>query len=162
MPGFKAFISYSHADEWLKDELIAHFSALKRNGLIDLWHDRKIPAGGLLNGEIDENLKSSDLFLLLISPNFLQSDYCFQTEYDAAVKRRMAGEAEIIPIIIRSCDWDVGGLKKFNALPRDGLPVTEGAGSRADVQQRDKAWLQVIEGIKGVIEILKKKRSPLR
>jgi hypothetical protein len=157
MPGLKVFISYSHADEWLKDELIAHFSALNRNGLVDLWHDRKIPAGGLLNDEIDETLKSSDLFLFLISPNFLQSDYCFHTEYLAAVKRRMTGDAEIIPIIVRACDWDVGGLRRFNALPRDGIPVTEGAVSRADIQQRDKPWLQVIEGIKGVIEMLKKK-----
>jgi hypothetical protein len=161
MSAFKVFLSYSHADEWLKDELVAHFSALKRNGL-DVWHDRCIPAGGLLHDEIDENLHSSNLFVFLISPHFLQSDYCFHKEYGAAVTRRALGEAEIIPVIVRACDWDVGELKTFNALPRDGIPVTDGAVSRADVQQRDKPWLQVIEGIKGVIQMLKKKPSPLK
>ncbi|MCA1512668.1 toll/interleukin-1 receptor domain-containing protein [Bradyrhizobium sp. NBAIM01] len=160
MTALKIFLSYSHADEWLKDELITHFSALKRGGHVDVWHDRRIPAGGLLDDEIDENLHSADLFVFLISPHFIQSDYCFQKEYQAAVNRRAAGDAEIIPVIVRACDWDVGGLRKFNALPRDGIPVTEGAVSRADVQQRDRAWLQVIDGIKAVIRELKKKLEP--
>jgi hypothetical protein len=91
--------AYSHADEWLKDELVAHFAALKRNGLVDVWHESRIPAGGILHDEIDANLQSSHLFLFLISTDFIDSDYCFHKEYQEAVKRRQAGEAEIVPII---------------------------------------------------------------
>lgn len=153
----RVFISYSHADEWLKDELIKHFSALKRGGFIDVWHDRMIPPGGLLHDEIDARINDSQIFLFMISNDFIGSDYCFEKEYLEAVKRRDAGEAEIIPIIVRDCDWDVGNLKKFNALPPDATPVTRGAGSRTDAQQRDAAWLEVIKGIKTVITALKKK-----
>ncbi|MCJ2069241.1 toll/interleukin-1 receptor domain-containing protein [Methylobacterium sp. J-030] len=156
----RVFISYSHADEWLKNELIKHFSALKRGGFIDVWHDRMIPPGGLLENEIDSRLHESQIFLFLISNDFITSDYCFEKEYLEAVKIRDAGEAEIIPIIVRDCDWDVGNLRKYNALPPDGTPVTRGASSRTDAQQRDAAWLEVIKGIKVVVSALKKKLQP--
>jgi hypothetical protein len=159
MDSCKVFVSYSHADEWLKDELLTHLSALKRNGMVDVWHDRCIPPGGMLHDEISDHISSSDIFLFLVSPNFIASDYCIKKEYEAALHRRALGEAEIVPIIVRSCDWDVGGLRAFSALPPDAVPVTKGAGSRADVQERDSAWLKVIEGIKFVIAGLKKKRE---
>lgn len=156
----KIFISYSHADEWLKDELVSHFGALRRNGLVDVWHDRRIPAGGLLDDQIDANLKTADLCLFLISADFINSDYCIHKEYEEAVKRRNSGNTEIIPVIIRACDWDVAGLKKFNALPRDAIPVTQGADSKPDKHQRDPKWLEVINGIKTVLEEIKKKIEP--
>src|SRR5215213_8687501 len=109
-------------------------------------------ARGLLNEEIDANLGDSDLCLFLISADFINSEYCFHKEYQEAVKRRAAGETEIVPIIIRACDWDVGGLRRFNALPRDGVPVTQDAHSKADKHQRDSAWLKIIDGIKTVLE----------
>lgn len=76
MPEVCAFISYSHADEWLKDELITHLAALRRNGELNLWHDRMIPAGGILDDEIDGRLNDCQLFLMLVSSSFLNSDYC--------------------------------------------------------------------------------------
>jgi hypothetical protein len=161
MTACKIFMSYSHADEWLKDELVAHFAALKRNGLVDVWHDRRIPAGRILHDEIDANLQSSHLFLFLISTDFIDSDYCFHKEYQEAVKRRQAGEAEIVPIIIRPCDWDVGGLRRFNALPKDGVPVTSGADAKSEKQTRDPKWLEVIYGLKAVLENVKKRPIPL-
>nr|WP_137830559.1 toll/interleukin-1 receptor domain-containing protein [Methylobacterium sp. L1A1] len=156
----RIFISYSHADEWLKDELVKHFSALKRAGLVDVWHDRLIPAGGILNDEIDSSLSDSHIFLFLISNDFINSDYCFNKEYAAAVSRRNAGEADIVPVIIRDCDWDVGNLRQFNALPPDAIPVTRGALSRSDAQQRDASWLKVIQGLKTVIAAQKKRLEP--
>ena len=132
MTACKIFISYSHVDEWLKDELVSHFGALKRNGLVDVWHDRKIPPGGILDDEIDARLKISDLCLFLISADFINSDYCVKREYKEAVARRAAGDAEIVPIIVRPCDWDVEGLRRFKALPDDAVPVTKGADSKAD------------------------------
>lgn len=160
MPALKIFLSYSHADEWLKEELVSHFGALKRNKLVDVWHDRRIPAGGILHEEIDSNVQSADLFLFLISDDFINSDYCMQKEYAEAVKRRTAGEAEIVPIIVRPCDWDVAGMRSFNALPKDGVPITRGAEARSEKQTRDAKWLSVIDQLKVVLDIIKKKSQP--
>lgn len=160
MKQFDVFVSYSHADEWLKNELIKHFSALVRNGVIDVWHDRKIPAGTKIDAKIDERVRSADLFLFLISNDFIDSDYCFHREYEIALERHRKGEVEIVPIIVRDCDWDVGGLRSFKALPTDAVPVTRKASSRSESQERDPAWLDVINGLKGTIAELKKKITP--
>ena len=71
------FFSYSHEDEKLRDELEKHLSILKRSGLISVWHDRKIGAGDEWKGQIDDHLNSANIILLLISPDFLSSDYCY-------------------------------------------------------------------------------------
>ncbi len=156
MPAIDVFISYSHADEWLKDELIKHFAALVRNGTVDVWHDRKIPAGGILDDEIDGRIRSANIVLLLISNDFINSDYCVKKEYEVALTRRDKGEAVIVPIIIRECDWDIGRLKSFNALPRDAVAVTKNAILKSEAQSRDTAWLSVINGLKELIQAQKK------
>ena len=160
MKPFEVFISYSHADEWLKNELIQHLSALKRKQMIDVWHDRLIPAGSLLDADIDTHIHSADIILLLISPAFLGSDYCFTREYKTAADRHQRGEAVVIPVLLRDCDWDVGGLRDFRALPTDAIPVTRIAAAREESERRDAAWLDVINGLKDVIENLKKKLVP--
>jgi TIR domain-containing protein len=157
---FEVFISYSHEDEWLKDELLQHLSALRRNRTIDIWHDRMILAGGELQEDISNEIETSDIFLLLVSPAFISSDFCMEKEYSRAKERHSAGEAIIIPVLIRECDWDVAGLKKFNAVPKDAKAVTANAGSKSDAQQRDPKWVSVIDGLKGQIESLKKNFTP--
>ncbi|WP_274426177.1 TIR domain-containing protein [Chelativorans sp. YIM 93263] len=160
MTQISVFISYSHADEWLKDELVSHLAALRRKGDIDVWHDRLIPPGGMLDTHIDEKVRSAQIFLFLISPKFIQSDYCMHREYEIARQRHEKGEAEIVPVLIRACDWDVAGLKNFNALPPDAIPVTNGATRKDEDSQRDAAWVQVIDGLKTVIANLKKSLTP--
>ncbi|MCX5512231.1 hypothetical protein C3941_09180 [Kaistia algarum] len=154
------FISYSHADEWLKSELITHLSALKRNGAIEVWHDRLIPPGNLLADDIDEKVNTSDIFLFLVSPAFIESDYCFHKEYETAKTRQELGEAVIVPIIVREGDWDVGGLRNYNALPPDAIAVAKDALDRTQPQQRDGKWAAVVDGLKLVLQALKKKRTP--
>lgn len=160
MDQFKVFISYSHADEWLKNEFLTHLSALKRNGTISVWHDRMIPPGGIIDEQIDQNLHQCDLFLMMISSDFINSDYCYATEYKSIIERKNRNEVEIVPVLVRECDWDVGGLRSFNALPPDAIAVTKNAIARADAQSRDAAWVAVINGIKRVIVELKKKSRP--
>lgn len=155
-----AFISYSHADEWLKDELITHFAALKRNGELFIWHDRMIPAGGILNEEIDARLKECQLFLMLVSSSFLNSDYCFRKEYEQILLRYDRKEVAIVPIIIRDCDWDTGRLRSFKALPTDGVAVTRNGAIKTESHQRDQAWLDVVSGLKALIKKLKEDLTP--
>ncbi|SDN96242.1 TIR domain-containing protein [Ensifer sp. YR511] len=160
MKKFEVFVSYSHQDEWLKDELLSHLSALRRNGDIDVWHDRMILAGGKLKEDIHQEIETSDIFLFLISPAFISSDFCMDKEYARAKERHTKGEAVVIPVIVRACDWDVAGLRDFNAVPTDGTPVTQNASSKSDSQQRDSQWLEVVRGLKGQIAALKKKFIP--
>lgn len=118
------FISYSHEDEPFKEQLDTHLVSLKREGLVSVWHDRLISPGAVLDGAIREALERANIFLFLVSPSFIASDYCHDIEMRRALERHEAGEAEIIPIIIRPCDWTNTGLGKFLAVPTDGSPVS--------------------------------------
>jgi len=64
------FFSYSHQDEALRDQLEVHLSVLKRQGLIEAWHDRRIVAGKEFHGEISAHLEAADIILLIVSPDF--------------------------------------------------------------------------------------------
>ena len=123
----KAFISYSHKDIAALDRLHTHLASLGREGQIDAWFDREILAGGELDAEIAEQLESCELFLLLVSPDFLASDYCVEREMERALERHHAGEARVVPIIVEPCDWasSSSSLRQLKVLPRDGKPVSE-------------------------------------
>lgn len=141
----KIFMSYSHKDESLRDELEIHLSTLKREGLVSTWHDRKILAGNEFDNEIDENLESSDVILLLVSPYFLASDYCYDIEMKRALERHESGEARVIPIILEHCDWHSAPFGKLKALPKDGRPVT-------DYPNQHEAFTEIARGIRKAIE----------
>ena len=146
-PPFKIFISYSHEDKSLKNELIKHLSLLMRSGSIDIWTDRKIGAGGEINPDIDRNLNSAHVILLLISHNFLSSDYCYEVEAKRAMERHDSDGTTVIPIILSPCDWKQAPFGKLEALPTDGKPIT-------DVEfwkNPDYAFLDIANGIKNVI-----------
>ena len=96
----KAFISYSRKDEAALERLHIHLAVLRREGHIDEWFDREILAGGEIDAEIAERLESSELFLLLVSPDFLASDYCVEREMERALERHRSGEARVVPIIV--------------------------------------------------------------
>src|SRR6516165_5669862 len=99
------FYSYSHEDEILRDQLEKHLRHLQRQGLISAWHDRQILAGETWEHEIDRHLEMASIILLLISPDFLGSDYCYENEMQRALERHERGEARVIPLILRPCDW---------------------------------------------------------
>ena len=143
----EVFFSYSHKDENLRDELSKHLALLKRQRIITAWHDRRIGAGKEWENEIDEHLCSSDIILLLISSDFLASDYCYDIEVMTAMKRHEEGEARVIPVILRPVDIKGALFGKLQALPRDARPVT-------DWPNRDEAFLNVAQGIRVAAEEL--------
>jgi hypothetical protein len=143
----KLFCSYSHRDEHLRDELAKHLKLLERQGLVRSWHDRKIGAGGLWKEAIDRNLEEADIILLLISADFLASDYCFEIEMKRALERHAAGKALVIPVILRPVDWHATEFGRLQALPRDGKAVTT-------FENLDVALEQVTQGIRRAIETL--------
>jgi formylglycine-generating enzyme required for sulfatase activity len=139
----KVFLSYSHKDEELRQELISHLSGLQHQGLIEPWHDRNISAGSEWADQIDQNLEQADIILFLVSADFINSPYCYSIEMKRALERHRAKTACTIPVIIRDCDWKSTDLHQLNGIPRDNRHVT----GWGDKFARDSAWRQVSEEI---------------
>jgi hypothetical protein len=137
------FISYSHKDDDLRAKLDAHLSLLKRQNVFDVWHDRRIGAGREWAGEINDALERADVVLLLVSSDFLASDYCYDKEMLRALQRHDEGSARVVPVILRPCDWHSSQFGKLLALPRDGKPVV----SHADV---DGALTEVARSLRAL------------
>src|SRR6266699_2879928 len=116
------FFCYAHEDEALLNKLKTHLRPLQRMGLINVWYDRDISGGTKWAEEIDKHLNEADIILLLVSPDFMDSDYCYGIEMQRALERDQRGEAHVIPIILRPVYWqDVLGT--LQALPTDAKPV---------------------------------------
>lgn len=137
----KIFFSYAHEDEKLKNELEKHLSSLKRRGLISSWDKRDIKAGEDWRYEIDRQLQAAHVILLLISPDFIASDYCYSSEMIEAMKRHQAGETCVIPIVLRPVYLHDETFMKLQPLPRGGKPVT----SWPNI---DEAFLDIVTGIR--------------
>lgn len=120
----KLFFSYSHKDEDLRNELETHLAMLKRDGTIHTWHDRRISAGSEIDQAISQNLEEANLILLLVSANFLASDYCYNSEMGRALEKHAAGNAVVIPVILKPCDWHSSPFGQLLGTPTDGKPVT--------------------------------------
>ncbi|MDZ8239537.1 MAG: toll/interleukin-1 receptor domain-containing protein [Nostoc sp. ChiQUE01a] len=119
----RLFFSYSHKDEALRDELAKHLTILEWQGVISSWHDRKILPGEEWDYQINDNLNTADIILLLVSSDFLFSKYCWDVEVKKAIERHHAGEACVIPVILRSVDWNGAPFGKLQALPKNAEPV---------------------------------------
>ncbi|MEO0408069.1 MAG: toll/interleukin-1 receptor domain-containing protein [Cyanobacteria bacterium P01_A01_bin.135] len=146
----EVFISYSHKDEELKDELYVHLSNLKRQGKIQPWQDRAIEGGEEWDTEIKAHLESAGIILLLITPRFIASEYCFDKEMQRAMERHEAGTARVIPVIMKPCDWQGTKFSKLQVLPKDAKPVVSWP-------DQDEALLDVVRGVRRVVESLAKK-----
>jgi len=141
----RVFMSYSHKDEELRDQLEVQLTMLKRQGLVDVWHDRRLLPGEHLDWTISEELDRADIILLLVSPDFIASDYCYKIEKGRALERHREGTARLISVILRPCDWTHTDLSQFLVTPKDGRPVTQWP-------DRDEAFLDVARSIRRAIE----------
>lgn len=148
----KIFFSYSHADEALRNELEKHLSILKRQGLIETWHDRQIGAGEDFANKINSNLETADIILLLVSSDFLSSDYCYDIEMTRAMERHERGEASVIPIILRPCSWHKALFGKILAATKDGKAITK-------YPTLDDGFLEVTAAIEKTVETLTPRRQ---
>ena len=114
----KIFCSYAHEDEALLNKLKAQLRPLERKGLIKLWHDRDISAGTEWEHEIDAHLDTANIILLLVSPDFMNSNYCYSIEMKRALERHEREKAcVVIPIILRPIDLQGVPFEKLQALP---------------------------------------------
>lgn len=147
------FYSYAHEDESLRDELAGHLKILERRGLISAWHDRQIVPGQAWGQAIDQHLLTADLVLLLVSKDFIGSDYIWGVELAQAMQRQQAQQCEVVPIIVRAVDIDPADAEdlpflKLQALPPDLRPVTSWT-------NRDEAWTQVAKGLRATVGLIR-------
>ncbi|MHC0066526.1 GUN4 domain-containing protein [Nostoc sp. UIC 10890] len=149
----KLFFSYSHKDELLRDELAHHLSTLRREGVISTWHDRRILPGQEWDRQINDNLNTADIILLLVSSYFIDSDYCWDVEVKNAIERHHTGKACVIPVILRSVDWNGAPFGKLQALPKNAEPVES-----RNWHNQHEAFTDVARGIRAVAEKLRDKR----
>lgn len=150
MPGeraksIKVFYSYAHKDEQLLNEMKSHLVILQREGLITQWYDRQIIPGTKWEQVIDDHIHTAHIILLLISPDFIASDYCYGVEMVQAMQRHRAGDARVIPIILRPVDWTGAPFAELQALPTNARPVTTWS-------NRDEAFVDIVKGMRKVIE----------
>ncbi|PVX82456.1 DnaB-like helicase C-terminal domain-containing protein [Paraburkholderia unamae] len=151
-PQVTVFISYSHKDERFKEALEEHLAVLRRAKKISHWSDRKIVAGSSWAAEIDRNIETADVILLLVSPSFVASGYCYEKELARALKRHEAESAVVIPVFVRPLDLIDEPLMGLQGLPKDAISIIEW-------QNEDLGWRDVARGLRVVIdELLERKR----
>jgi serine/threonine protein kinase/class 3 adenylate cyclase len=146
--GARVFVSYSHRDEIFKDELVAHLDVLQRSGHLSVWQDRKIDGGAHWQKEIEEQINSCNIALLLVSEHFLRSDFITSVELKRLIERERLHGIRVIPIIVRPCPWKYNTtIGQRSALPRDGRAVI--TFPEAD-GQRNSVWTEIAEKLVGV------------
>ncbi|HKG06858.1 MAG TPA: toll/interleukin-1 receptor domain-containing protein [Pedobacter sp.] len=147
-----AFISYSHADQPTVLGLIKHMSQLKRDGLLTAWFDEEIQSGEKFGNNINEELSKANIFLAIISPDYLSSNYCYDIEFQAALQRHDKGELRIIPIIAQPCDWKASPFGQLKAIPKDGKPISE-------FTNENNAFLNIIDELRRIVSATPAKPS---
>jgi CheY-like chemotaxis protein len=147
-PPVEVFYSYAPPDEEMRDTLEHHLAGLKRQGLITAWHEGKIGPGEDMRRITQERLATARVVLLLVSADFLASDACYEEQLTSAVERHARGEARVIPVILRDCDWAIDPLDRLMPLPKDGRPVASWA-------SRDEAFADVARGIRKAVEAVR-------
>ncbi len=150
MPPLNLFYSYAAADDALAKELEKHLAILKRSGIITGWDFRKITAGTDWASVINEHLETAGIILLLVSADFIDSDYCYDIELKRAMARHEEQTARVIPIIVRAVDWQGAPFACLQALPKDAKAVTSWP-------NKDEAWADVTKGIRRVAAELDRK-----
>jgi len=141
------FFSYSHKDEALRNELEIHLTLLKRQGLISAWHDRRITAGSEIDSTISAELESANVILLLVSSDFIASNYCFDKEMARALEKHNENTAVVIPVILRDCDWHTAPFGHLRATPTDGKPVSK-------YSSQDEAFTIIAKDVREVLKTL--------
>src|SRR6266568_3893551 len=148
----RVFYSYAHEDAKYQQKIEKQLSVLKRQNDITAFSKRDILPGQEWENEISRNLKNADIILLLVSSNFLASDYCYTEEMALALQRHQAKEARIIPIILSPCEWEYSPLGKFKPLPSQGTPVTYW-------KPQETAYHDIAKGIRKVVGDIRRRKG---
>ncbi len=149
-PALSVFCGYAHQDKVIFEQLNTALAVLIRQNTMSVWHDGDLQPGAQWEREIERELNTADIILLLISPAFIASDYCWSKEMQWAITRHTTGEARVIPILLKPTpDWETTPLGALQALPTDAKPITAW-------NSRDKALADVVEGLRRAVKAVQK------
>jgi hypothetical protein len=146
------FVSYSHKDERFRDEFTGALTVYERKGELTVWDDTKIVPGQKWEPAILGKLERADIIVLLLSSDFIRSDYCIQKEMKRAIERDAAGECAIIPIVIRACRFDKLEVGRIQAILPGGKAIKQH-------RDRDAAWQEVTKQLDRVLAELRQRRG---
>lgn len=146
----RIFVSYCHANSAQQAKLKVHLAQLERDE-VETWFDGEMAAGDKLNTEISRKLRQADIFVALMSPEYIHSHWC-QLEYNRAMSRRVRGAMRVVVVVVRPCAWKATGASELKVLPRDGRPVS-------DWRTMDHAFADVTEGIRGAVRAVRASES---
>jgi hypothetical protein len=138
------FISYSRRDESYRTALAQRLENFERVGAVESWHDGRITPGADWAKQIETNLRSADVALLLLSPDYLASEYC-GLESAMAMERLKAKQTTVVPIIVRECEWQQTPFAKLQVVPRNGKPVSTWTDENA-------CWSHVVDELARMVE----------
>lgn len=140
----KVFISYSHCDKEMKEELMKHLNSLIRQKYIQVWQDGEMPLGSDINETIFRKMMECDIALLLLSADYVNSDYCYSVEMETLMSLRDTGKI-VIPILLREVDLKGTPFENIKSLPEDRKAVNS-------FSDRDVAMKSIASGIRSVVE----------
>ncbi len=145
------FISYSHKDEKWKERVVSHLGVLQKEGLLDVWDDRRIVAGTDWEPEIEAALKSARVAILLVSDHFLNSDFILTKEVPALLQRRISDGLHVVPVILSACPWQkVSWLSPIQSRPKDGKALASFVGDKRN-QELSKIAIEVSDLLEGKV-----------
>jgi WD40 repeat protein len=148
----EVFCCYAREDQEMLEHLKKHLMPLQRSGQITVWSDTSLNAGVEWEKELHQHLESADIILLLISSDFIASDYCYSTEMGRAIVRHNEGNVVVIPILLRSTVWQNAPFARLQMVPTNTKPIT-------NWPDRDDAFHDVTMQISQVVSELHAKRA---
>ena len=146
------FYCYAHEDQDLRDRIDKHLGILKRLGQVTGWYDREIQAGTEWEREIEDHLSTASIILLLVSADFVNSDYCYGVEMQKALEMHEKGKACVLPILLRPVDWQDAPFAKLQLLPTGAKPITSWL-------DQEEALEDVAKHIRAVVNTLRTHKS---
>lgn len=141
------FLSYAREDNLYKNEIDKALIGLKRSDKVNVWNDQLIAPGMVWSDEILQVIDNTNIFLLLISVDFNNSEYIWKNELAIAMQKHQEGKARVIPIICRTCDWTSMPYAKFQAIPPGVVPIDQFA-------NKDEAYTIIAKQVKGVVDFI--------
>jgi hypothetical protein len=141
----RVFVSYARIDEPYRQRLDVHLAPLVREGLIEVWSDRSVAVGSDWQHDIQHELATADVMILLVTPDFVASNYCFEKELPEALRRHEEDGLRILPVHVKSVDLVNLPIRRFQGLPADLRPISAW-------HDPDEAWLHVAQGVRRLVE----------
>lgn len=142
----RVFCSYAESDKAYYDELSTHLAALRRSECIETWSQVQISVGEDRKDRVAKELEGADVFLFLISANFIECTSCFEDQMLRALELAEAGQIIAIPLLVRACDWHYMPFASLSMLPSDRRPLA----SRTP-PERDEAWADIAGTIRAML-----------